>query len=91
MSEIRDRGADWVVVSQGPKSLMALGPDGLLKLQPPAVRVRNPIGCGDCLAAGIAAGMELGMPMIAALQVGLNAAAENAADLLPARNLMRLN
>ena len=29
MSEIRSRGAEWVVVSQGAADLLALGPDGL--------------------------------------------------------------
>lgn len=90
MTELRDRGAEWVVVSQGPDPLLALGPDGLLKISPPQVRVRNPIGCGDCLAAGIAAGISRNAPMRQALEWGVAAAAENATTLLPARNLSRL-
>lgn len=91
MSELRSRGAEWVVVSQGPAPLLALGPEGLLRVQPPVVDVCNPIGCGDCLAAGIAAGLDRGMPMKRALEVGVRAAAENAQALLPARNLTRLS
>ena len=90
MSEIRNRGAEWVVVSQGAAALLALGPEGLLRIVPPKVTVRNPIGCGDCLAAGIAAGVERGLPMRNALEIGVTAAAENAKDFLPARNLTRL-
>ncbi len=91
MSEIRHRGADWVVVSQGPGPLMAIGPQGLIRIEPPKITVRNPIGCGDCLAAGIAAGIEQDVSMRNALEIGVRAAAENAKELLPARNLTRLS
>lgn len=90
MSELRARGAQWVVISQGAKALLALGPEGLLRVQPPKVDVCNPIGCGDCLAAGIAAGIHLGEPMQRCLEIGVQAAAENAQVLLPARSLTRL-
>lgn len=90
MAELRRRGAEWVVISQGPDPLLALGPDGLLQLEPPSIKVVNPIGCGDCLAAGIAAGLDRGSSMKEALQMGVRAAAENAQELLPARNLSRL-
>ena len=90
MSELRHLGAEWVVVSQGPAPLIALGPVGVLRLQPPKVAVCNPIGCGDCLAAGIAAGIERNLSMRTALEIGIRTAAENAAEMLPARNLTRL-
>lgn len=91
MAELRSRGAEWVVVSQGPAPLMALGPQGLIKIQPPKIAVRNPIGCGDCLAAGIAAGLQRGFDVPKALEIGIRAAAENAQELLPARKLTRLS
>ena len=91
MAELRSRGAEWVVVSQGPAPLLALGPDGLIKLTPPTVAVQNPIGCGDCLAAGIAAGLHQGCDVPRALEIGIRAAAENAQELLPARKLTRLS
>lgn len=90
MHELRQRGAEWVVISQGSAPLLALGPAGLLRMQPHNVAVRNPIGCGDCLAAGIAAGIDREMSMTAALELGLRAAADNAKELLPARNLTRI-
>jgi 1-phosphofructokinase family hexose kinase len=90
MSELRGRGAEWVVVSQGPAPLLALGPAGLLRITPPVVDLCNPVGCGDCLAAGIAAGIDRRLSMPDALRIGLQAAAENAREMLPARNLTRL-
>ena len=90
MSELRDRGAEWVVVSQGAGPLMALGPDGLIRIEIPKIDVCNPIGCGDCLAAGIAAGIDRQLTMQESLNLGIRAATENARELLPARNLSRL-
>ena len=90
MTELRERGAEWVVVSQGPAPLMALGPQGLLRIEIPKVNVINPIGCGDCLAAGIAAGIDRQDSMRESLEIGIRAAVENAQELLPARNLTRL-
>lgn len=90
MSEIRERGAEWVVVSHGPEKLLALGPEGRIQITPPKVAVVNPIGCGDCLAAGIAAGIDRRLSMHESLALGVRAAAENAREILPARNLTRL-
>jgi tagatose 6-phosphate kinase len=90
MTELRNRGAEWVVVSQGAGPLWALGPDGLIQIEIPKIDVCNPIGCGDCLAAGIAAGIDRKLTMYDSLKVGIRAAVENASVLLPARNLSRL-
>jgi sugar/nucleoside kinase (ribokinase family) len=45
----------------------------------------NPIGCGDCLAAGIAWGLYQGREPLASIALGMAAAAENLPALLPAR------
>jgi tagatose 6-phosphate kinase len=90
MAVLRERGAEWVVISQGPAPLLALGPAGRIRVEIPRVNVCNPIGCGDCLAAGIAAGLERGESIRDSIQIGVHAAAENAKQLLPARNLTRL-
>ncbi len=89
MSELRQRGAEWVVTSNGSAPLLALGPEGLVRIEPPRIVICNPIGCGDCLAAGIAAGIDQGMSMRDAFALGVRAAAENAQGLLPARNVSR--
>lgn len=85
MHELRERGTQWVVISQGAGSLLASGPDGDFRLLPPRVDAVNPIGCGDSLAAGIAVGVTEGLPMIDAIRLGVAAAVENALNLLPAR------
>lgn len=85
MHELRDRGTQWVVISQGADSLLASGPDGDFRILPPRVDAVNPIGCGDSLAAGIAVGVTEGLNVIDAIRLGVAAAVENALDLLPAR------
>jgi fructose-1-phosphate kinase PfkB-like protein len=45
----------------------------------------NAIGSGDCLAAGIAWGLQRGLDVPGAVRLGVAAAAENARQLLPAR------
>lgn len=86
MGEIVERGAEWIVVSQGGGPLLAMSKDESLRFHPPRdVDCVNPIGCGDCLAAGIALGLEEGMDAPEAIRLGMGAAAENAAMLLPAR------
>lgn len=85
IEEVLRLGAEWVVVSQGERELWASGGGTLHRFIPPAVEAVNPIGCGDCLAAGIAWAVEQGSEMLEAIRFGMAAAAENAAMLLPAR------
>ncbi|MGE5194023.1 MAG: 1-phosphofructokinase family hexose kinase, partial [Deltaproteobacteria bacterium] len=54
MRELCRRGATWAVVSQGNERLWVAAERELFSAQPPRVEVVNPIGSGDCLAAGIA-------------------------------------
>lgn len=83
MRRLNERGAEWVVISQGPAAVYATGPLGAFRFQPPAVKELNPIGCGDCLAAGIAQGVVEGRAMPEAIQLGIACAVENAISLLP--------
>jgi tagatose 6-phosphate kinase len=86
MRELVGRGATWVVVSQGKDAVLAASSDGLWKFTPPRVEpIVNPIGCGDCLAAGIAYGLFRGREPAEAIALGMAAAAENLTALLPAR------
>jgi tagatose 6-phosphate kinase len=86
MQELRVRGAEWVVVSDGKNAVWASGPDGVFRAQPPVIdRAINPIGSGDCLAAGLAWRLSLDDSVPAALPWAIAAAAENARQLLPAR------
>ncbi|MCA9043180.1 MAG: bifunctional hydroxymethylpyrimidine kinase/phosphomethylpyrimidine kinase [Planctomycetaceae bacterium] len=86
MQEVADAGAQHVVVSDGPQRLFALSPGGMQSFVPPqAAKVVNPIGCGDCLAAGIALGLTLSKSIEESIQIGLQAAKDNVEQLLPAR------
>lgn len=78
-------GAEWVVVSAGKDRLWAMSAGGLYSFRPARVATVNPIGCGDCLAAGIAWSVDRGAPMLDAIRFGMAAAAENAAMMLPSR------
>lgn len=86
MRELNRRGAEWVVVTEGKHAVWASSADGVFRLQPLTVEhVANPIGCGDCLAAGLAWGLSLGREPLESLAIGMSAAAQNAAQLLPGR------
>ena len=85
MNRLREQGAAWVVITQGAAAVWAAGPEGTFRLTPPTVEVVNPIACGDCLAAGISWGIADGADCLEAIKLGMGAAAQNAAMLLPAR------
>ncbi len=83
MAEVRDLGAEWIVVSNGPASLFVLGPSGLHRIEPPQVQAINPIGCGDSLTAAVAAQLARGETPLDAISFGVTYAAHKASQLLP--------
>lgn len=85
MEQLRAWGAARVVVSDGPQAVWACGPEGVERVQPPQVPVVNPIGSGDCFAAGLAVAYAEGRPWRESLEFAVAAAAENVQQLLPAR------
>jgi 1-phosphofructokinase family hexose kinase len=85
MRELNMRGAEWVVITQGKDRVWISSASQLLSIYPPKMPVVNPIGCGDCLAAGIATGLAAGCDLPDAVMWGVAAAAENVRHLLPAR------
>lgn len=85
MRELCRRGATWVVVSQGPERVWGASAQEVVSVQPPPVAVVNPIGSGDCLAAGIAVALARGADLPAAMLYGVAAATDNVGQLLPAR------
>ena len=86
MRSLNGRGAQWVVVTDGAGPVWVSSPSSVHRLQPPpAEHVVNPIGCGDCMAAAIAWAIRDGRGLIDAVKLGIAAAAENLAELLPAR------
>jgi tagatose 6-phosphate kinase len=86
MREILQRGAQAIVVTQGKAPVLVAQGSDLWEFSPPPVAdIVNPIGCGDCLAAGLAWGLAQGRSLVDAVQIGMAAAAENLSQLLPAR------
>ena len=83
MREMNRRGAVWVVVTDGGGPVHVCSRDRLYRLRPPPGDVVNPIGCGDCLAAGIAWGLHRGMEAPEAVRHGMAAAADKLGRLLP--------
>lgn len=85
MRELVSRGAQWVVITDGPRPTLIVNAHHAWQIHPVNVPVVNPIGCGDCVAAGIAAGIADGLSVPEAARLGLGAAAQNATTLLPAQ------
>ena len=86
MHELIQRGAQWVVVTQGSAPVWVASAERAVRIRVPrAASVINPIGCGDCLAAGLAWGLAEGEEMIDAVKLGMAAAADNLSQLLPGR------
>lgn len=94
LESLREAGAVWALTTHGARPALLAGPTGHWRIESVGVQAVNPIGCGDCLTAGIAAhlaahSLRLATPtaeeMLAAVRYGVAAAAANAEQLLPAR------
>jgi 1-phosphofructokinase family hexose kinase len=83
--ELVDRGAEWVVVTHGKEAVWVFSRTVRERIEPLAVPVVNPIGCGDSFAAGLAAALSRGSDIPDAVRYAMAAAADNAGQLLPAR------
>ncbi|WP_437185698.1 1-phosphofructokinase family hexose kinase [Planctomicrobium sp. SH668] len=85
MRRLNHEGVQWVVVSDGEQGCIVTSADHAVRLSVPNIKLINPIGCGDSLAAGIARELERHDDVIQAVRFGMAAAANNAEQLLPAR------
>ena len=86
MEELRAQGAEWVLVTDGANFAIALGPAGCFRIVPPRLeRVVNPIGCGDCLAAGFADAISRGSEPLDAIRFGMACAVFNCGTLMAGR------
>lgn len=86
MRSLNARGAQWVAITQGSEPVWLTSASETCRLHPiTAKEVVNPIGCGDCMAAGIAWAVRDGRTIVDAVRFGIAAAAENLHDLLPGR------
>jgi 1-phosphofructokinase family hexose kinase len=83
MRQVNERGAEWVVITDGGNPVYACSRGQHYRLRPPARKVVNPIGCGDCMAAGIACAVAEGRESVEAIRYGLAVAASKAGQVLP--------
>ncbi len=86
MRSLNERGARYVLVTQGPGAVWLSSAAEAWRLTPPALSgVVNPIGSGDAVAATIAWAFRAGKPMLEAARLAIAAAGQNCRQLLPCR------
>jgi fructose-1-phosphate kinase PfkB-like protein len=86
MREVNAAGAEWVLVTQGPDAAWLTSTSETWRVEPPGgVRNINPIGCGDCVAAGVAFGVFQQLWMADCVRLGMAAAAANLEQMKSAR------
>ncbi len=86
MRMLNERGAQWVIVTQGAGPVWVSSASTRCRLYPPMAReVVNPIGCGDALAATIAWATRDGRPLLEAARLGMAAATANLRQMFPCR------
>jgi len=86
MRALNERGAEWVVVTDGARPVWLTSTAATYRFHPPRVdSIVNPIGCGDALAAGIVVATREGRSMVDAVRFGVAAAADNLGQLLACR------
>ena len=86
MRSLNDRGAQWVVITQGDGPVWVTSASKTYRFQPPKVdHIVSPIGCGDAMAAAIATATRQGHAPVEAIRRGIAAAANNLSGLLSCR------
>lgn len=78
-----ERGAQWVLVTQGKQDAWLLSETAAWRFRPPAVNTLNAIGSGDATTAGIAAGLLRNQSMPDAVQLGIACGSASATTLTP--------
>jgi 1-phosphofructokinase family hexose kinase len=89
-SALVQRGARAAIVTAAAAGAAVAGADGVVWLAAPAATVRNPVGAGDALVAGLAVALERQATLLEAAREGMAVAAasvehEQAGRLDPAR------
>ena len=78
MRSLNERGAQWVVTTQGGRPVWVTSATRAYRLHSlPVDAVVNPLGSGDAMAAGIAWAIRDGRSMVEAVALGIAAATEN--------------
>jgi tagatose 6-phosphate kinase len=73
------QGPDWVVVSLEGDGAIAVSQEHRVHVAAPRVNVLNPVGCGDVLVGGLAAGLASGLDVASALPFAVRVSAAAAA------------
>lgn len=71
-----------IAVSLGGDGAIVRMPDGYYKTTPPAVDIKNTIGCGDCFLAGLAYGFDIGLAPVEILRLATAVSSATAASPL---------
>jgi 1-phosphofructokinase family hexose kinase len=78
MRSLNGRGAQWVVITQGPGAVWMTSTEKTYRFDSlPVDEVVNPIGSGDSMAAGMAWAIMHRRQIVDAVRLGISAAAEN--------------
>ena len=86
MRSLNDRGAQWVVITQGAAAVWVTSSDTMYRFQPLAIPDPvNPIASGDAMAGTIAWSAGAGRSLPGAVRLGIAAAAQNVRQILPSR------
>lgn len=83
MRRLVEQGVGHVVVTLGAAGLLALTPEGGVRVTVPAVQAVNPTGSGDAFMAGFAVATHGGRDTDRAIRVGAACAVANAMSLTP--------
>jgi len=80
----RSKGIEAVVLSMGRRGALVSWRDAKWRARSPRVQTVNPVGSGDCLVGGIAAGLYWGWKPAECVRLGIACGAANAAVWDPA-------
>lgn len=83
MRELRERGAQRVIVTAGQEPALAFDGQSFWRIRPPRLTAANPIGSGDALTAGLVWRLLRGEDLGEAARWGCATGAANALTLMP--------
>ena len=85
LRKLMRNGPQWAVISDGAKTVHVSKSPGerVATFKPPRVKVKNAIGSGDAMMAGIAVGLSRGVSMPDAVRIGIACGAANAMTAEP--------